>query len=460
MIYIQKFIKHVLSNLSLYVFVFFIVFTSDRYSRWITVRDDAQGIFYDDVGEYYNYLPAFFIPNYTYSPDSTNSVYYVKDSKRTVGMAIMYSPFFFIADAVASKYGYPRTGYSEPYQVIIHFGTILYCLLGLWICRKSLLLFFNDVIAFISLLCIFLGTNLFYYTYGNGEMSHSYLFFLNSLFIYCSILWIKKNRSFHLTILSLTLGLITLIRPTDIIVVLFPLLFGITSFPGFTSRFKSFFSRPVILLFAIACFLIPLTIQMMVWKKYTGHYIHYSYGKERFFFNDPQIMNILFSFRKGWLVYTPIMAFSVTGIILSKKYLKDFFFFMLAFFVLNIYILSCWWDWSYGGSFGCRAVVQSYAFLIFPFAVFIQWCWNLWKEKIALSVMTKTVLCIVLFLLIKLNLFQSWQYKFQIINYGGMNRDAYEYVFLKERLSPEEYKVYEKKLTLPDYKKMLEGERD
>ena len=41
-----------------------------------------------------------------------------------------------------------------------------------------------------------------------------------------------------------------------------------------------------------------------------------------------------------------------------------------------------------------------------------------------------------------------------------MNKEAYKYVFLKERLTQEEFKIFYSKLTPPDYSKMLEGKRD
>ncbi len=460
MLYVNKFIRHVLKNLSLYLFAFLLVFTSDRYSRWMTEKTYGHGIFYDDVEEYYAYLPVLFLPQNSNAIDSAINTNTLKYSKRTIGMAILYSPFFFIADIIAGHGGYDRDGYSAPYQNLIHFGTIFYCLLGLWFCRKSLLLFFNDTTVFISLLCIYLGTNLFFYTYGNGEMAHSYLFFLFSVFIYSTLKWVLKNSSFYLLILSFILGLITLIRPSDIIIILFPLLFKINSIDNFVSRIKFIFAKPILLSIAAFFFLLPLFTQMLIWKSFTGHYIYYSYVNERFFFLDPQLTNILFSFRKGWLIYTPIMIFSLIGLVLSKKHLKEFFIFSIVFFLFNTYLLSCWWDWSYGGSFGCRAIIQSYAFLIFPFAVFVQWCWSLWKEKIIATIFIRTSLTVILFLFIKLNLFQSWQYKFLIINWNGMNKEAYEYVFLKERLSPEEYKIFSAKLTPPNYTKMLEGKRN
>jgi hypothetical protein len=199
---------------------------------------------------------------------------------------------------------------------------------------------------------------------------------------------------------------------------------------------------------------------MLFWKKFMGHYILDMYSEERFFFLDPQIRNILFSYRKGWLLYTPVMVFSLIGILVAKFRLKEMFWFLSVFTVLNIYVLSCWWDWGYGGSFGCRPIIQSYAILIFPLAASFSWLWGLVEKNKTMNWSIRLVFISVLFLVIKLNLFQSWQYKFGIIHWSGMNKKTYKFIFLNDKLSKEDRAYLDKEVTPPDYSKMLKGERN
>ena len=457
---LKKVFSHIFQKPSLYLFVFIVVFTSDRYHRWAFWLSDAEGPFYYDIAEYYYFLPATFIAH-SFSGDKDvplPSTYNV--SRRTIGMSVMYSPFFFISNQVAKTYGYLQDGYSLPYRWGVHWGSIIYSILGLWFCRKNLLLFFNETVTCIALACVFFGTNLFYYTYGVGEMPHAYLFFLYSAFIFCSLKWILKDSTKHLYVLAFTLGLITLIRPTDILIGLFIPLFKINSIKDLLGRLKFIASKPLSLMIAFLLFSFPLLIQMLIWKKYTSHYFVDMYSYEKFFFTDPQLKNILFSFRKGWLLYTPMMIFSLIGLIIAKKRLKELFVFLLTFFIVNLYLLSCWWDWGYGGSFGCRAIIQSYAVLILPLAVFISWVWNFMQTKKVINVCVRLMFVVGLFLLIKLNLFQSWQYKFGIIHWSGMNEKMYKYVFLKERLSQEELDCLYEEVTPPDYNEMKKGNRN
>lgn len=116
MVFIKTFISHVLKKPSLYLFVFFIVFTSDRYSRWSVWKSEAEGLFYDDIEEYYHILPSAFIHHNFSEGKELSAIDNYVIHRRTLGMAIMYSPFFFASDLVAKNYGYSRDGYSLPYR--------------------------------------------------------------------------------------------------------------------------------------------------------------------------------------------------------------------------------------------------------------------------------------------------------------------------------------------------------
>ncbi len=451
---ILRFVKHVLLKPSLYLFIFFAIFSNDRHHRWEISKPPYPGPFYDDVAQYYSLLPNTFIEH------NNDTLRNLETAKVTLGMAVMYSPAFFVGHVMAKVQGEKADGYSEPYQWTFHMECILISLLGLWFLRKSLLYFFSEAVTAISLVCIFMGTNLFMYTYSLSGMPHNYLFFLFSVFIFASLkLIIDKKPSYQLLLFFIG-GMIVFIRPTDILVFLFPLLFNVNSWKSFMGRIKLFFAKPIVTFISILLFLVPILFQMLIWKKYFGEYIHYSYGRERFFFNDPKIINFLFSYHKGWLLYTPIMIFAVIGIIISYKKLKSFFPFLVIFFSLNIYILSSWWDWYYGGSFGCRALIQSYAILIFPFAVFVQWIWELEIWKVLVKYSVRVLLLCFLLVFIKFNLFQSWQYRWGMIHWNGMNKETYWYVFMRDSLTEDELKYMYSKTTPPEWGDLINGKRD
>lgn len=463
--FFKKIFQSIIQKPSLYLFIFLIIFSIDRNNRWVNFNKDSFP-FVDDVDQFYCYLPAVFIhhdltfsyPNNYWTVKAANGT---KMARPTYGMALMYSPFFFIGHSIAKANNYKTDGYSLPYKWSIHFGTILYSLFGLWFCRKNLLRFFNEIITLITLICVFLGTNLFYYTYGWGEMSHAYLFFIFSVFIYFTIKWYDTKKTKYIFLFSFFAGFATLIRPTDCVILLFPLLLGATNLNELRERITSFIQLKNKLVIAVLLFLFPIFIQMIYWKVYSGSWITYTYGqKERFFFSDPQIFNFLFSFRKGWFIYTPVMFFILIGIPFLRKTSEELFYFLILFFLINVYVLSSWWDWAFGGSFGCRAIIQHYAFFAFGLASFISIVFNLLKEKIIVNYTLRTCLCILFLYLIDLNQTQSWKYKYGLIHYNGMTRDAYFYMFDKTYLNKEELLEFEKKIKIPDINAMLDGKRD
>jgi hypothetical protein len=104
-----------------------------------------------------------------------------------------------------------------------------------------------------------------------------------------------------------------------------------------------------------------LCLSLYFGKQTPAHGSYYSYGDEGFFFTNPQIINGLFSYRKGWLIYTPLMIFALLGILtLARRKFQQFFIPVLIFTVANIYVVYSWWCWWYGGSFGSRPMIDSY----------------------------------------------------------------------------------------------------
>lgn len=67
------------------------------------------------------------------------------------------------------------------------------------------------------------------------------------------------------------------------------------------------------------------------------------------------------------------MLLAVFGLIPFWKQQKGLFPSIGLFLLLFTYITCAWSIWWYGGSFGARAMVQSYAFWLFPMAALAQW---------------------------------------------------------------------------------------
>ena len=87
-----------------------------------------------------------------------------------------------------------------------------------------------------------------------------------------------------------------------------------------------------------------------------------------------------------------------------------------------VYLISSWWNWYYGPSFGQRPFVEFYGLsaLLIAFAFrFIQ------KKAFKVTLIVFSVLCVFL------NLIQTFQYHSGIISSWDMNVKKYGYTFLK-----------------------------
>ena len=411
-----------------------------------------------DVREYYSYLPATFIfkdPLLNFMKDDPKSYHdrfmphTLEDGnlviKMTMGMSMLYSPFFFVGHTIAKISSYPADGFSTPYRIGIILSTLVFFSLGLYFLYHILSRYFKPLTVTLTLLVVSFGTNLYYYVVVNSGMSHAYNFALFTIFIWTTIKWYEKKNWKLSLFLGLCLGMISLIRPTNSIILIFFLLWNVSNFRGFKSRITELLLNwKFVIVICIFAFIVWIP-QMLYWKAVSGQFLYYSYQDEGFFFNNPQIIKGLFSYRNGWLLYTPMMVFALLGIGLLYKRLPGFFLSFLLLIPLSIYIILSWWCWWYVG-FGNRAFIDYYAILALPLAAFIE---RILNQKI----MIRSVFLSLFLFFLTLNLFQTWQYYKGYIRHDSMSKKAYWIVFGKT--DPKD--KFWQHLQYPDYARAKQG---
>jgi len=422
-------------------------------------RWKQQGVIKWDVQEYYMYLPATFIYHdisMSYLDTLKGPLrdhYWAAKSEKgrwtgrfSIGMAVAYAPFFLLSDRIANIAGAPRDGFSQPYQFGIYVSGFFYSLIGFLCLGLSLRRFFGDLVSALTVLCVGLGTNLYYYSTTEGAMTHAVLFCLFSIFMYCTIRWHGSPKLKFLVPLALVFGLAVLIRPTTILVVLVFFLYGVGGSQSLRQKIKFLRNQGWQFFIILALLAIMALPQMFYWQYQTGKLVYYSYTGENFFFTHPRIWKGLFSYRKGWLLYTPMMALAFIGFIFLRKYAKELFLPILIFALVNIYVVLSWWCWWYGGGFGLRAFIESYAFLAFPLAA-------LWKWALQKGWITGTILGVLAIFFIRLNLFQSAQYREGMLHWDSMSKKMYWQTFLNRGYVKDADKI----LDPPDYDAAKKG---
>lgn len=418
-----------------------------------------------DAISYYAYLPAAFIYKdlslgFTEGYTGTHRfVFWPEKSpkcknviKTTMGLSVLWLPFFGAGHLAAHLTGADTGGYSEPYKFFLLVSALFYLFIGLIYLRKILLASVSDKVAALVLSGFAFATNLYWYSLFQSTMSHVYSFALITTFIWYSMKWGEAGSKQHKTLsamrLGLLIGLISLIRPTNVIIALFFILYGISSIREMQNRITGL-ARDYSYLFVMALVAVLVWVpQMIYWKEMTGQWVYFSYGgDEGFFFNHPAIIEGLFSFRKGLLIYTPLLIFAFAGLIILWKKKSSYTLAIAAFLPLNIYIIFSWWCWWYGGGFGQRAFIDSYALMAIPAAALLQFAFTTGKKWL------KGGLVALWSLLFMLGIYNNIQYYYGAIHWDSMTKEAYFDSFGRVRPSAR----FNDMLKAPDYDKARKG---
>jgi hypothetical protein len=410
-----------LSKITYFIAVFVLLITSFfYYPRWNKTRTEAAISW--DVAGYYWYLPSVFIYkdllhqafatptllHYHMSNEEFDMATKAKNGnyvlKYSAGMAVMYLPFFMIGHAAAGILHAPQDGFSPPYQFCLQLGGLLAGIVGLWYFRKLFLRFFDDRMVALLLSLLVIGTNYLNYAAIDCGMTHTWLFTLYLLLLLNAAAFHESGKTKHAAAIGVLLGLLVLIRPSEIIAVLIPLLWGLNGLSGGAIKAHFAYLQKNVAKIVIAVVLAGavFSLQLIYWKYSSGHWLYYSYGNQGFSFLHPHPMLYTFSYRSGWLVYTPLMVLAFLGLwsFVRKGSNKVA---VTAFFLLNYYIICSWDVWDFGG----RAMIQSYPILFFPLASFLESM----NSKAVLRYATAAVVAVCIYM----NIWITWQY-----HYGGL----------------------------------------
>ena len=401
--------------------------------------DNWKDIVEADGKGYYAYLPAVFIYhdlNFGFFEKIEMEKYYNKNifydyrsysNNKTIdkyycGTALTVMPFFLIANSLSYFYGNDTDGFSKLYMVFVSVAALFYLLLGLIFLNSSFKIFEikewqKSLILFASVF----GTNLFYYTVSEPGMSHVYSFAFVSMFFYYSLKYFRTFNKKFVPALAIIAAIIILIRPVNgLIILIWP--FAAGSFEQLKKGIINIFKYKKVLIISSFLFLGILSIQFIIYKISTGSFFVYSYTEEGFNFFDPHFIDILFSYKKGLFLYTPIFLLSFTGAFYLWKSQRFSFYSWFAFFIIITYILSSWWNWYYGGSFSSRVYVEFIPLFMVLLAIALN---KIRKKSLKISLITAIVL---LTLLCQI---QTYQYRYYQIHWSEMTKEKYWDVFLR-----------------------------
>lgn len=367
---------------------------------------------------YYSYLPALFFhhnlnweqvsklaePHYKRDirSDFVNAVDGREVNKYFPGVSFLMVPFFILAWLTCLLIQQAPDGYGPVFQYYIGLSSIFYTVLGLHFTRLLINRYFSlSSIGQWTGVCIFWGTNLLYNSVFNSAQSHAYSFFATAGFLYFfSLFYGSQRRASALPWLGLMGAIGICIRPTFVLILFFlPVLYkravlDLVRLPLQSSR---------LMLIAGLFALFPVLLTLVFWKIQTESFLPEAYKGEYFNFMRPHVVEMLFSFRKGWFTYHPILLLIFPAILmLWVRGNKREAIWSLIFLSFSVYVFSCWWIWTYAVPFGQRVFIDFYPAVAFLMAGFFV--------SIRQAALARYVLVPLLALLCVFNGFRTWQY--------------------------------------------------
>ncbi|MFT4753510.1 MAG: hypothetical protein ACI85Q_001053 [Salibacteraceae bacterium] len=440
--------KNLLSLFAVLIIAFGLIGTRFYYSPYGNGYE--MKVTTSDALGYYMYLPGVFIyqdvikldwlfeMEETYHVTGGGRVYQIHKHtndnyvfKYFCGVAILEIPFFAIAHQYALHSDYPPDGFSAPYQWTISFGNVCYAIFSILILRLVLLRFFTDKITALTLLLIVFATNLIQYISVDSAQSHGYIFPLYSIVLYMTIRWHEKPNWMWASLLGWVIGLATIARPTEAIMILIPILWGTQNKEFAKQKWNLVKANMNHVYIAGTLGIIGILPQLLYWKHSSGSWV-FDVGSKWTFLNP--WFRVLVGFEKGWFIYTPLTILFLIGMYYMKKF--PFKKSVLWFGLLNIYIVISWFDWRYGGSYSTRALSQASGVYALPLAAFIA---HVFRTK------WKWPLIGVLVYLTALNLFQVYQYNLGVIHFDDMNARYYSRIYWNANPTPEKTSLLDTK---------------
>ncbi|MCX6306530.1 MAG: hypothetical protein NT040_16320 [Bacteroidetes bacterium] len=406
--YLYKYTPEII--LVIYILIF-LGFKSPERNWDRVINSDGKG--------YYAYLPAVFIysdfqfrfveqyeaqyypANRSVFKEFRNDAGDRKVNKYFPGMAILWLPFFLFGHLMAWLEMFPRDGYSLPYQYSIALSALLFLWLGArWLQQLIRRFGSNDRTAAFITVAVTLGTNLIFFTVVEPSMTHVYSFALITGFVLTTFKLFHDYQPKWFVKSLLLATLIFLIRPTNmLILMLVPFIAGDRKILSRVSG-QVLADRRTLIRGAIQALLL-LAVPIVLWYLQTGKPIVYTYGDEKLNFLHPHMLNILFSFNRGWFVYTPVALVSILGFAWLYRQNRFRFYWLAGFLLLFIYVVSCWWVWYYASKCGQRVFIDIYVVV----ALLLLFLFNYLKTGTR-----KRLFSAILVLLISLNLVQFYQH--------------------------------------------------
>ena len=303
------------------------------------------------------------------------------DNHFTVGPAILWSPFLLVAHGgvlLARAFGssVAADGFSAPYRFAMALGTAIYGFLALLIAFRLTRRYANDFWAFVATLAIWWASSLPVYMYFNPSWSHAHSAFTVALFLWYWESTREQRSTWQWVILGLITGLMLNVYYANLMVVAVLLVEAVWQYSQVMSRnqwsakLSWLLSRHLLFGVLVLLCLLPTFISRSI--VYGGPFETGYLSIRDFLWSSPVLFSVLFSANHGLLSWTPVLIFSIAGLILFATRRPQVGVPFLAATVAFYVFFSLYPDWAGISSYGNRFFLSLTALFILGLAVTLE----------------------------------------------------------------------------------------
>lgn len=277
------------------------------------------------------------------------------------GAALLWTPFFWAAHALARLVGHPAGEDAGPLHVAITlWGTVVYGALTLVLARRIVRRWFPDAVAAVAVGAVALATPFAYYWIVQPGMSHVPSAFVLTLFVERVLARRAADWSVrHAAVVGFVYGLAICVRPQSALagVLLVPVAFD----AWLAAKVRVLTARDALrvigaLAAGTALAAAPL---VLVWRVLYGQWLIVPQGEGFMDWWRPALMDSLFSTRHGVFTWSPILIACVIGLVpFARSVDRRWGTLLLGLWLAQMYLNAAATDWWGGHAFGARRIVD------------------------------------------------------------------------------------------------------
>jgi hypothetical protein len=296
-----------------------------------------------------------------------------------IGPALVWVPFYAVADGIARWRGEPADGLGPVYRDAVSLASLLYGWLGLVLLYRTARRVAGAAAALLATLGMALGTFLYWYLVQDPTMAHAAAFGAAALVVW---LWLRPSPTGLARAVALggACGLAAILRWQA------ALLFVLVAAEAVERLSKR--ERPIVVLrdlaVAAASAVVVFTPQLVVFKLLYGSWLTIPQGSA-FLAGAPAWSGVLFSPRHGLFSWSPFLYVAVAGLVLWLRRSPAKALAAVVVFLLCARLNAGVADWWGGSSFGGRRFDIALPLLGVATALFFQWIASVVARRPALA---------------------------------------------------------------------------